>query len=435
MPFTLLDATGKILRSNAYMLSLKDMAQLSNLEKLALAGATSFKIEGRLKDADYVKNVTAAYSTQLNAICKRHPDIFQRASQGRCSYTFTPDIQKSFNRGFTTYFAEGRQPDMASLQTPKSIGESVGHVKELRGKSFTVSSTKTFSNGDGLCFYDAEGKLIGFRVNRVENNRLFPLTMPNELRPGMPLFRNYDKAFQDLLNKPSSQRKIDISITLIPRKKELILKVIDEHGNEFSHSIPYDYQEAKKPQEENIRQQLSKLGGTIYACKEIRIEHEVNNPFIPSSVLTTLRRETMELFAQQCHTKRAKDCAKVSPYCSSHEDTLHNGGADDTLHNDSTEVPHYRRGYLYNAANEEAREYYKQQGVNDACAFETGCADNIGDRPLLMQCRYCIKNELGFCSKKVMNVPFKEPLSLRLDDGRTFELRFNCKECEMDVLA
>lgn len=420
MPFTLQDATGKVFKSNAYMLSLKDMAQLSNLEKLALAGATSFKIEGRLKDADYVKNVTAAYSTQLNAICKRHPNLFQRASQGHCTYSFTPDIQKSFNRGFTTYFAEGRQADMASLQTPKSIGEPVGHVKELQGKSFTVSSTKAFSNGDGLCFYDADGRLIGFRVNRVENNRLFPHAMPCELRAGTPLFRNYDKAFQDLLDKPSSQRKIDISITLIAREKELILKVVDERGNEFSHSLPYDYQEAQKPQEENIRQQLSKLGGTIYVCNDIRIENEVKNPFIPSSILTTLRRVTMELFAQQ---KRSKNPQGTD-------------GNESAKYKD-TRAPQYKLGYLYNAANEEAREYYRSQGVSDACAFETegtdrkGAADKNADRPLLMQCRYCIKNELGFCSKKVRNAPFKEPLCLRLDDGRTFELHFNCKKCEM----
>ena len=156
LPFTLKDADGNIIEQDKHLLSLKDFAQLDNLERLVEAGAVSFKIEGRLKDVDYVKNITAAYSQKLNDIISAHPDLYQRASMGRCSYTFQPDIHKSFNRGFTTYFADGRCADQASFLTPKSIGEYVGKVKEIRGNSFNVSSVTSFANGDGMSFFSPQ---------------------------------------------------------------------------------------------------------------------------------------------------------------------------------------------------------------------------------------------------------------------------------------
>lgn len=174
MKFDLLDADGRELEHQRHLLSLRDLNQSDHLEELAEAGATSFKIEGRLKDLGYVKNVTAAYSERLNQLIRRHPDRYERASRGHVSYTFKPDLQKTFNRGYTTYFLHGRQPNIASFDTPKAMGEYVGTVKELRGHSFNVAGTASFSNGDGLCFVDDERQLQGFRVNRVEGNRLFP---------------------------------------------------------------------------------------------------------------------------------------------------------------------------------------------------------------------------------------------------------------------
>ena len=181
MQFDLLDADGRVIEHDRHLLSLKDMCQIDNLEALAEAGATSFKIEGRLKDVAYVKNVTAAYSERLNQIIRRHPDLYCRASRGHCRYTFTPNLQKTFNRGYTDYFARGRRPDIASFDTPKAMGEFVGTVKEIRRDSFTVAGTATFANGDGLCFLNRDRQLEGFRVNRVEGNRLFPQRMPDGL--------------------------------------------------------------------------------------------------------------------------------------------------------------------------------------------------------------------------------------------------------------
>lgn len=427
MTFDLIDADGKEIERSRHLLSLRDMAQIDNMERLADAGAVSFKIEGRLKNTDYVKNVTAAYSERLNDICKRNPQKFRRASMGRCTYTFTPNIQKSFNRGFTTYFADGRQAPLASIDTPKALGEHVGRVKEIRGNSFNVSSTTAFSNGDGLCFFDKSRQLIGLRVNKAEGNRLYPLSMPKGLLPGTTLYRNHDHAFETLLSKPSSSRRVSIDMTLHITDGSLILDITDEHGHTRTATMPYEPQTAMKPQEENIRKQLAKLGATIYTPRNISIISDVERPFISNSLLSELRRkavETSPLTSQSVNTRIAE--------------TKANSG----IHIDNAPLP-----YLYNAANQKAQAFYDSMGIK-ATAFETsGKSSTSGNgHTLIMQCRYCIKAELGLCAKRDNNTSgkpshhtsarWKEPLTLRLvPGGRTFTLRFNCNKCEMEILT
>lgn len=412
MAFDLLDADDNVIESSRHLLSLRDMAQFENLERLAKAGAVSFKIEGRLKDVDYVKNITAAYSERLNEICHKAPKTFKRASMGRCSYTFAPDIAKSFNRSFTTYFADGRQKQMASWDTPKAVGEPVGRVKEIRGRSFNVSTTTQFTNGDGLCFFNKANELIGFRVNKVENNRLFPLTMPKDLMPGTLLFRNHDQAFETLLSKISSIRKVKIDMRLDITEQELSLTVTNEQGNSYTASIPYTPQAARTPQGENIKRQLSKTGNTIYECEHIDIRCHEEVPFVANSMLSELRRQALE----------GLSCIK--------NDSGHN---TTELKDSDMKVPEYRYSYLYNAANEEARRFYAENDIQ-ATAFETD-ANDAEDTKVLMQCRYCIKAEMGCCSKKTHGNVLNEPLQIRLSDGKSFKLRFNCKKCEMEVLA
>ena len=215
MKFDLLDANGNELEHQRHLLSLKDLNQLDHLDELILAGATSFKIEGRLKDVTYVKNVVAAYSQQLDAFIAKHSETYQRASKGHCTYTFTPNLRKTFNRGFTTYFLHGRQPDIFSPDTPKAMGEFVGTVKEIRRDSFNVAGTASFANGDGLCYIDANRELQGFRVNRAQGNRLFPQQMPRTLQRGMALYRNNDQEFERVLSRPSGSRKIPVNFSLM----------------------------------------------------------------------------------------------------------------------------------------------------------------------------------------------------------------------------
>ena len=406
LPFTLKDADGNIIEQDKHLLSLKDFAQLDNLERLVEAGAVSFKIEGRLKDVDYVKNITAAYSQKLNDIISAHPDLYQRASMGRCSYSFQPDIHKSFNRGFTTYFADGRCANQASFLTPKSIGEYVGKVKEIRGNSFNVSSVTSFANGDGMCFFSPQGKLIGFRVNKAEGNRIFPHKMPAGITPGTLLYRNYDQTFQKVLSKPSAERKVMLSMTFTVTPTELQLSATDEHGNNGTATMPYEYQKANTPQEDNIRRQLTKSGGTIYNITHLQINTQVETPFIPSSHLATLRRQALE----EVKSERTLPCPPLK------------GGRKVQGENNCHLSPVNCHLSTVNC---------HLSPVN--CQLNS--SPNWG-RPGggLMHSRYCLRHELGYCTKSGRKAPWREPLTLHLADGKSFNIKFDCKQCEMYIM-
>lgn len=407
MKFDLLDADDHVIEHQRHLLSLKDLCLIDHLEELALAGATSFKIEGRLKDVSYVKNVTAAYSEQLNRIVAKHPDQYKRASKGRVNYTFTPNLAKTFNRGYTTYFVHGRQPLIASFDTPKAMGEYVGTVKEFRGSSFNVAGTASFANGDGLCFINADKELEGFRVNRVEGNRIFPLKTPANLRSGMRLYRNYDQEMERILSRPSAVRKIPIKMSLRSTSQGFILKA---EGVEAELQI--EHQQAQKPQHENIIRQLSKLGDTPFVCESIDIPSDFNY-FIPNSQLTELRQQIVQQFylyglplVSISNTDSKRYRYHLFPYWES---------------------------YFYNIANHAARQFYEQQGLTTvADALE------ISEPPhaVLMQCRHCLRYALGYCVKNGgRHAEWKEPLRLRLGDGREFPIAFDCQHCQMNIYA
>ena len=423
MKFDLLDADGRELEHQRYLLSLKDLNQSAHLGELIEAGATSFKIEGRLKDVSYVKNVVAAYSQQLDAFIAAHADRYCRASRGRVSYTFTPRLDKTFNRGFTTYFLHGRQPDIFSPDTPKAMGEYVGKVKELRRDSFNVAGTASFANGDGLCFINDERQLEGFRVNRAEGNRLFPQQMPTNLRPGVALYRNNDQQFERLLNRPSSERRIPIRLSLGVTSDGFSLSaepVGTPAATPVGVTIACEHQTAAKPQYDNIVRQLSKLGGTIYECSGVDLPDDFDY-FIPNSTLTELRRRLVQALTTQSVESSISSVSKSSR----------------DYRKSSSSAPAYDHPYLYNIANRLSCEFY---GVDAPTAYEL----RGGDGPI-MQCRHCLRYAMGRCAKHASRqvtdghdgspVGCKEPLFLRLGDGRRFRLEFDCKHCQMNVYA
>ena len=412
LKFDLVDAEGKVIEHDRHLLSLKDMCQIDNLERLAEAGAVSFKIEGRLKDVAYVKNVTAAYSRRLDEIVAAHPDKYRRASFGRVDYGFDPDLRKTFNRGYTTYFADGRQPDIFSPDTPKALGEYVGKVKEVKRQCLTVSGVASFANGDGLCFINADRQLEGFRVNRAEGNRLYPSSMPRNLRQGVALYRNNDQQFERLLSRPSAVRRLSLTMSLSATESGFALDVATEDGRKARVEAKAEHTVAQKPQHENIVRQLSKLGTTIYDCTNITIPDDFPW-FVPSSLLAQMRRDACT---------RVGDCSKTSHPS---PQTVHLSPL--TYKNPS------RPPYLLNASNTLAVEFYRQLGV-EASAFETQKKHGEGEK--LMQCRFCLRHALGYCVNKGGRKPqWKEPLFLRLPDGRKFQLQFNCKRCEMYLLS
>lgn len=406
MKFDLIDADAQVIDSQRHFLSLKDMNQSQHLGELIEAGATSFKIEGRLKDAGYVKNVTAVYSELLNQYIDQHPGKYQRASKGRCTYTFKPDLRKTFNRGYTTYFLNGRQSDIASFDTPKAMGEFVGTVKEIRGNSFNVAGIASFANGDGLCFINSQRELEGFRVNRVQGNRLFPFNMPANLRPGLRLYRNNDQEMERILSRPSSERKIPVTMALRAATDGFELQV----DGVVAH-LPMEHQKAEKDPRANIVRQLTKLGGTPYTCSEVDIPEDFNF-FIPSSQLAELRRQAVSMLETRSLLRPNPEFAPSKPgVCS---------------------VQTYRLPYLYNVANRMARCFYLAQGVNATEAFEV----KPPSKPLIMQCRHCLRYALGYCVKHGGKHPhWHEPLSLRLSDGRLFRLEFDCVHCQMNIYA
>ena len=403
MKFSLVDADGKEIEHDRYLLSLKDMNQSDHLLELIEAGATSFKIEGRLKDAAYVKNVTAAYSQRLDAIIRQHPEKYCRASQGHCDYSFTPDLNRTFNRGYTTYFLHGRQPDIASFDTPKAVGEFVGTVKEIRGDSFNVAGVARFANGDGLCFQNEARQLEGFRANRVEGNRIFPYKMPQGLRPGMRLYRNNDQEFERVLSGQSARRKIPVSLSLqaVEGGFELSADMCSQSQSVF---LPMTHQKAQKSPRENLVRQLTKLGDTIYECQEIDIPADFDY-FIPNSQLSELRRSLVEkLAASQGDGSfvRSADLTKEPSPCEA-----------------------YPYPYLYNISNRLSADFYGAEKT----AYEL----KGGEGPI-MQCRHCIRYSLGYCVKHGGKRPqWREPLSLVLGDGRRFRLAFDCNHCQMNV--
>ena len=401
MRFSLVDADGKEIEHERYLLSLKDMNQSDNLQKLVEAGATSFKIEGRLKDVAYVKNVTAAYSERLNEIIRQHPDQYCRASQGYCEYTFKPDLNRTFNRGYTTYFLNGRQPDIASFDTPKAVGEFVGTVKEIRGNSFNVAGVTSFANGDGLCFLNADRKFEGLRANRVDGNRIYPFKMPSNLRPGMALYRNNDQEFERVLSKPSATRKIPVTIAL-----RAVSDGFELSANGTTVQVAAEHQLAQKSPRENIIRQLSKLGDTIFECAGVEVPEDFNF-FIPNSQLSEMRRQLVEALLKE----------KPAPAVPDHQEGEVRGVGQK-----------YAYPYLYNISNQKARDFY---GAKALTAFEL----KGGDGPI-MQCRHCIRYSLGYCVKHGGQRPtWREPLSLVLGDGRRFRLEFDCQHCQMNVYA
>lgn len=419
LKFDLKDGSDNIIQKDKYMLSLKDMCRIHSLKDLLEAGATSLKIEGRLKNVSYVKNVVAAYSQELNRIIALYPDKYKRVSNGKTTYSFKPDLNKTFNRGFTDYFLYGRKPGLASVNTPKAIGEFVGSVKEIWHNSFSVSGTKAFNNGDGLCFINENQQLEGFRVNKVVNNRLFPLKMPENLKPHMALYRNNDQLFENKMSATTAKRKIGVKMFLSASQDYVELTIKDDAGHTATERISYSSETAKKPQEENMKLQLGKLGNTLYEADEITIFPGSETRFIPSSILSGLRRNALEKFSLQIQSECSDDKEPLAYILPNRIDTQ----------NSAEEIN------IANVANKLARQLYDEIGPKDAPdAFET-TKPNRDSETQIMTCRYCIRYEMGYCTKQGRKAPWQEPLYLVLKDNRKFRLKFDCLNCQMRIYA
>ena len=409
LPYTLVDADGEEVMKKKHFLSMKDLNLSENLEELLNAGVSSLKIEGRLKDISYVKNVVAFYRQKLDTILKKYPQYI-RSSSGTSAYTFEPNPEKSFNRGFTKYFLHERTNNMWSIDSPKSIGEPIGKITEITTKYIKVNSTVKLHNGDGLCYFNNKKELEGIHVNRVEGELIFPAAIP-DVKKGTYVYRNYDHEFEKLLLKKSAERKIDATIELTDIPFGFSLEITDEDDNYAILNFEVEKQVAQKDQTDNIKNNLSKTGSTIFSIKEVSINCS-ESWFIPASAISEWRRLLTDKLLSVRRIRYQQD---IVP----HKQTSHAFPVKDIT-------------YLGNVMNNKGKKFYVQhQSIVSQPAFEK---QGQKDVPLMFT-RHCIKQSLGWCPKEDnVKHPYKEPFFLTYNNTK-LRLLFDCKNCEMKVYS
>ncbi len=416
LPYDLVGSEGETLASGKHVLSMKDNDQTANLAALVDAGIRSFKIEGRLKDAAYVKNITAWYRQKLDEVLLARPEL-ARASAGRSTFTFQPQPEKTFNRDSTDYFLNGRQADIAALDTPKFSGEPIGRVLRLTREAIDIEATTPIANGDGLCYFDAHGELAGVHINRVEGSgrrqRLFPAHLPQDLAPGTELLRNRDWAFLRLLEKPSAERLIGVAIELAPTNAGLTLHLRDEAGHcgRASYSgLANAARDAGKAQM-HLAEQFAKLGGTEFIATEVKLACNPL-PFLPASASNALRRQAVESLRQ------ARAAAYARPPRAQPADP-------------PSLYPERELSYLGNVFNAKARAFLEQHGVAlIAEAYETNREKGAVS---LMITKHCLRYSYNLCPKEVKGL---RPDPMTLKHGKeTLTLTFDCRRCEMHVVG
>jgi len=420
--YDLTDDQGHTLRKGEHLLSLKDFSAAQHLQAMVEAGITSFKIEGRLKDMGYVKNVTAYYRLLLDNLMEQHPD-WHPASSGRCSFNFTPDLEKTFNRGFTTYFLEGRQP-MASPSTQKSMGKPLGPITHIESNGITIKSHETLAAGDGLCYFNGQGDLEGFLVNHVQGTTFQPNRMPEGLAVGTRLWRNHDQAFERLLQGDSAKRKIDINIMLSDTEEGLLLTLTDEDGCRGEAETKCEPTPAQNPlkMQEQIQKQLSKLGDTPFRAVHIEVRCRTCW-FVPISVLNDLRRQAASALEQERrddHLSHRRHCPTLAERQS-----------------DSTPYPETALDYRANVINGKCETFYRRHGVT---TIDYGVEHSLQyEGKALMTTKYCLRYELGWCLQGKVNPRqpqqegcYRGALYLRNNKNR-FALHFDCQHCRMTV--
>jgi putative protease len=416
LPYTLTDAGGKVIARDKHLLSLRDLNRSAYLEALLEAGVSSLKIEGRLKELSYVKNTTAWYRTQLDEILARRPE-YRRASAGQSRFSFEPLPEKSFNRGFTPFFLQKRTADITAFDSPKSIGEPIGQVKDRRGNAFTLEGLRPLNNGDGLVFFNAEGQLEGFRVNKVEGGEIFPLGTP-ALLPQTALYRNYDHAFNQLLSKPSAERKIAVHIRFSTNTYGFTLSLRDETGCYAAIAEAFPHETALSPQAPNISRQLSKLGNTLFEAAAVDVILP-ENYFVPSSLLSEMRRKAAgRLMAVRLLTHRRELAHWKNPPS-------------------PVPFPEGELTYLANVSNSLAAAFYRSHEVKRIDpAFELAHPEGVP----LMFTKHCLRYSLGLCRALQLPAsgreaaPYREPFYL-LHKNTRLRLQFDCRNCQMLIFV
>jgi 23S rRNA 5-hydroxycytidine C2501 synthase len=407
LPYTLTDSRGTVLARSQHVLSLKDLNLSEYLADLVDAGVTSFKIEGRLKDASYVKNITAFYRAQLDALIARDTQL-RRASSGTTQFSFTPDPSRSFNRGFTDYFFKRRRPDMVSLHTPKSLGQAIGKVESVSSGFFTLAAPAQLHNGDGICFFDSNDELRGVNVNQVEGHRIAPNSMAG-IEPGTMLYRNHDHEFVRQLNGRSATRRIGVALIFKERDGGFALHAEDEDGIEVSAYVIHAKEEATKPDKalDTIETQMSKMGETAFVLTQFTYSPE-RAYFVPVAVLNQLRRSCLDMLADERNRHYPRRSKRLEP--------------------NAVPYPVKQLDRYANVVNAKAAAFYRRHGVEEV---ENGVElQESSAETTLMTTKYCLKYQFDLCKGDRGGAE-----ELFLSDGKTrYRLAFDCDRCIMKIL-
>lgn len=413
LPYNLIDGTGTTLLSSSHLLSIKDLDLSDQLPNLIEVGVTSFKIEGRLKDLVYVKNNVSYLRQRLDAFLENN-EHYVKASSGRTTFNFEPQMDRSFNRGYTDYFVNKRKEKIGSWESPKSKGQYIGKVTEVTPKGYFVENADELNNGDGLYFVNTNGEGDGVQVNVILNNLVIPNTY-KEIPVGTEIYRNSDATFNKLVEREDATvRKIGVNLIFSETETGFELKVVDEDGHSTSSSFDFEKNQSNKGEIslEEIKKNLSKTGNTPFVVDEIEVNFS-DFWFLPTSKVNEIRREVLEnlidLRVNEYHREEYQITKTDHPY------------------------PVTELDFTYNVSNQLARNFYKRHGVTEIeKAFEIQWDPG---KSRVMTTKYCVKYELGKCARfqrATMGEKVVEPLTLKHGEVE-YKLKFNCKPCEMEI--
>ena len=419
LPYTLEDATGRKIVEGSHLLSLKDLNRSSILSQLVEAGAVSFKIEGRLKNASYVRNVTAYYHQLLEDIVAAQPERYSRSSMGRVSLSFTPDPFKSFSRGATTY--QLKKGDFNEVlirpESPKSEGEFIGIISKIEGNSLWLDRSCDLANGDGIAFYTPAGSMEGTRINHLQEKGKIVVDNPWNLKTGTRIYRNYSTQFERIINRPdSSERLLPVKLRfgVLPWGFVLDLEVDSPQSKVTTRvTFPHKMEKAMQNGEDRLRDALAKLGGSGFFSTTIEID--TKGFFVPLSVASSLKRLGVEALDRALRLHYSAHPI----YRPSYTRIPQSVGTGNMI------------GFDYNVANYAAKKAYQSWGAQQIVpAYEV---TPTKDAPL-MTCRHCIRRYLGYCTRSKREMPYKEPLYL-VHGKERIRLAFDCKECSMKLYS
>lgn len=408
MEYSLIDKTGKVIVKDKHLLSLRDLDLSAYLNDLIEVGISSFKIEGRLKDIGYVKNITAYYRHKLDAIIEHNPS-YERSSYGYSIIAFEPDPKRTFNRGYTSYFLDGKDENISSIDTPKSKGKYLGNVSHVDKLGFTINTYETILAGDGICFFDEEGELVGMSINRIDGDTI--LTSETKgIKVGSAVYRNYDHAFESELKK-ECERKICVTVSLEETKNGLLITAVDESGVRIVKNFDTEKPIAESGEKatEIIKKQFSKSGETIFDVAVVKVNFK-QPIFFPIKAINELRRAVLEMLETEraVKYKREKFEVRTSKFKTAEK----------------------KLDYKMNIVNKLSEKFYREHGAEE---IEEGFElqkDFSGKT--VMTCKYCIKDELGYCPQN-SNKKLDDPLYLS-NGGRKYRLVFNCNDCQMEIV-